>query len=181
MRFIATKLAGAYIIDLEEKIDHRGFFARTFCIQEFSAHGLKPTVAQINLALTHRQGSVRGLHYQVSPATEVKLMRCIRGAIYDVIVDLRLDSPTYLSHIGVELSADNRRSLYVPEMFAHGYQTLTDEAEILCLVSEPYTQGCERGLRYDDPALAIEWPLPIADLSVKDASWEYLKTSELGV
>jgi dTDP-4-dehydrorhamnose 3,5-epimerase len=181
MRFTETKLKGAFILDLEERHDRRGFFARSFCTAEFRAHGLKPTVAQCNLALTHQQGAMRGLHYQVAPATEAKLMRCIRGAIYDVIVDLRPDSPTYLEHIGVELSAENRRSLYVPELFAHGYQTLTDNAEILCHVSEPYTPGCERGLRYDDPILGIEWRLPVSEISEKDAAWELLETRKLGV
>lgn len=181
MRFTETQLQGAFVIDLEERHDHRGFFARTFCTEEFAAHHLKSTVAQCNLAFTHKKGTIRGLHYQVAPATEAKLMRCIRGAIFDVIVDMRPDSPTYLSYVGVELSADNRRSLYVPELFAHGYQTLTDDAEILCQVSEAYTPGYERGLRYNDPLLGIEWPLEVTEVSQKDAAWELLETIELGV
>ncbi|MFN5873611.1 MAG: dTDP-4-dehydrorhamnose 3,5-epimerase family protein, partial [Aphanizomenon sp.] len=136
MIFTSTKLAGAFIIDLEEKPDSRGFFARTFCADEFLAHGLKPTVAQCNLSFNHKKGTLRGMHYQTLPAAETKLIRCTQGAIYDVIVDMRPESPTYLSHIGVELSAENRRALYVPEMFAHGYQALTDGAEVVYQVGE---------------------------------------------
>lgn len=174
MRFTETQLPGAFILDLEPHQDQRGLFARTFCTTEFLAHGLNPQVMQCNLAVTHTQGTIRGLHYQVAPATEVKLIRCIRGAIYDVIVDMRPDSPTYLSYIGIELSAGNQRSLYVPELFAHGYQTLTDDVEILAQVSQIYTPGAERGIRYDDPAIDIEWPLPITEISQKDAAWHLL-------
>src|SRR5829696_6404953 len=126
MRFVETSLKGAFILELEERPDDRGFFARTFCASEFAGHGLKPVVAQCNLSFNHRAGTMRGMHYQVPPAAETKLVRCTRGAVYDVIVDLRPESPTYLKHVGVELTADNRRQLYVPEMFAHGYQALTD-------------------------------------------------------
>lgn len=175
MQFIRTKLKDAFIIDLEPKSDHRGFFARTFCAQEFEAHGLKPVVAQCNLSFNHKQGTLRGMHYQVSPATETKLVRCTQGAIYDVIVDMRPDSLTYLQHIGVELTAQNRRALYVPEMFAHGYQTLTDEVEVTYQVGEFYTPGYERGLRYDDPVLGIEWPLSVSEISAKDGAWSLLE------
>ncbi|AFZ29900.1 dTDP-4-dehydrorhamnose 3,5-epimerase [Gloeocapsa sp. PCC 7428] len=180
MRFIETSLKGAYIIDLEEKPDHRGFFARTYCAEEFAAHGLKATVAQCNLSFNHYKGTLRGMHYQVAPACETKLVRCIAGAIYDVIVDMRPDSPTYLQHIGVELTAQNRRALYVPEMFAHGYQALTDGAEVVYQVGEFYTPGYERGLRYDDPVLAIDWPLPVSEISAKDASWALLDSLLVG-
>ncbi|NET02910.1 MAG: dTDP-4-dehydrorhamnose 3,5-epimerase [Sphaerospermopsis sp. SIO1G2] len=181
MIFIETKLAGAFIIDLEEKSDHRGFFARTFCAQEFSNHGLKPTVAQCNLSFNHKKGTLRGMHYQILPAAETKLIRCTQGAIYDVIVDMRPDSPTYLAHIGVELTAENRRALYVPEMFAHGYQALTDGAEVVYQVGEFYTPGYERGLRYDDPILEISWPLSVTEISEKDRNWELLESGLVGV
>lgn len=181
MQFTKTKLEGAFIIDLELKQDHRGFFARTFCAEEFKTHGLKPVVAQCNLSFNHKRGTLRGMHYQVPPAAETKLLRCTQGSIYDVIVDMRPDSPTYLQHIGVELSAQNRRALYVPEMFAHGYQALTDGAEVVYQVGEFYTPGYERGLRYNDPLLEIEWPLPISEISAKDAAWPLLETVPLGV
>jgi dTDP-4-dehydrorhamnose 3,5-epimerase len=171
MIFTQTKLKDAYIIDLELRADDRGAFARTFCAQEFEAHGLKPTVAQCNLSFNHKAGTLRGMHYQLTPAAETKLVRCTKGAIYDVIIDMRPDSPTYLQHIGVELTADNRRALYVPEMFAHGYQALTDGAEVVYQVGEFYTPGYERGLRYDDPAFGIEWPMPVTVISTKDAAW----------
>ncbi|MES1021726.1 dTDP-4-dehydrorhamnose 3,5-epimerase [Gloeocapsa sp. BRSZ] len=180
MKFTQTPFKGAYIIDLEEKPDQRGFFARTYCAEEFQAHGLKATVAQCNLSFNHYKGTLRGMHYQVSPACETKLVRCIQGAIYDVIVDMRPDSPTYLEHIGVELSAQNRRALYVPEMFAHGYQALSDGAEVVYQVGEFYTPGYERGLRYDDPVLGIDWPLPVSEVSAKDASWSLLDSLLVG-
>jgi dTDP-4-dehydrorhamnose 3,5-epimerase len=171
MRFTETKLQGAFIIELEERSDSRGFFARTFCAREFEEHGLKPAVVQCNMSYNHKKGTMRGMHYQIAPATEAKLVRCTRGAVYDAIVDLRPDSPTYLEYIGVELSADNRKAMYVPEMFAHGYLTLTDGAEVFYQVSEFYTPGTERGLRYNDPALKIEWPVAIEVISDKDAAW----------
>ncbi len=171
MKFTETKLKGAFILDLEPHEDSRGFFARTFCQKEFEAHGLKPIVAQCNCSFNHKKGTLRGMHYQIPPAAETKLVRCTRGAVYDVIVDLRPDSPTYLQHIGVELTEHNRRQLYVPEMFAHGYLTLTDGAEVTYQVGEFYTPGYERGIRFDDPALKIEWPIPIEVISEKDANW----------
>lgn len=171
MIFTETHLKGAFIIDLEERRDHRGFFARTFCAREFEAHGLKPMVAQANLSFNHRRGTLRGLHFQRPPAAETKLVRCTAGAIHDVIVDLRPESPTYLQHVGVELSAANRRALYVPEMFAHGYITLTDGAEVIYQVGEFYTPGAEGGLRWDDPALGIDWPVAVEVISEKDAAW----------
>ncbi|MEM8831303.1 MAG: dTDP-4-dehydrorhamnose 3,5-epimerase [Cyanobacteria bacterium P01_G01_bin.19] len=176
MKFTETKLKGAFIVALEPRTDHRGFFSRTFCAQEFAAHNLKPAVAQCNLSFNYTKGTLRGMHYQLPPATETKFIRCTKGAIYDVIVDLREDSPTYLQHIGVELSEENRLALYVPEMFAHGYQALTDNTEIFYQVSEFYTPNRERGMRYDDPVLEISWPLPISEISDKDANWSLLKT-----
>ncbi len=175
MKFTATDIEGVAIIDLELRSDDRGFFARSFCQDEFTDHGLLPMVAQCNISHNHRAGTLRGMHYQLEPATEAKLVRCISGAIIDQIVDLRPESPTYLQHVSVELSASNRRSLYVPPMFGHGYQTLVDDAEVLYQVSERYTPGQERGLRYNDPALGLHWPLDVTAISEKDNSWPLLE------
>ena len=172
MKFRELGLAGAFIVEPERFEDERGFFARAFCRNEFDGQGLNSSVAQCNVAFNARKGTLRGLHYQVPPHAEAKFIRCIRGAIYDVIVDLRHDSPTYLQHFGLELSSENRSALYVPERFAHGYQALTDNAEVFYQVSEFYAPGAERGIRYDDPAIRIEWPLPVTVISDKDASWE---------
>ena len=171
MNITTTPLSGVAVIDLERKEDDRGFFARTFDRKEFADAGLEPLVEQCNLSYNHKAGTLRGMHYQVAPATEAKLVRCTAGAIVDVIVDVRPDSPTYLEHYAIELSADNRRALYVPPMFAHGYQALTDGAEVSYQVSEAYTPGTERGLRHDDPALGLSWPLPVSVISPKDAGW----------
>jgi dTDP-4-dehydrorhamnose 3,5-epimerase len=171
VRFTETELEGAWIVELEERTDDRGFFARAFCKQEFEDHGIPSNVVQANVSYNHRAGTLRGMHYQVPPVTETKFIRCVNGAVYDVIVDLRPDSPTYLQHVGVELSATNRRALYVPGLFAHGFVTLTDDAEVLYLVGEFYTPGHERGIRHDDPAFGIDWPRPVEVISPKDASW----------
>ena len=171
MRYTPTGLDGCVVVELELREDDRGFFARTFDREEFLAAGLEPVVEQCNLSFNHRAGTLRGMHYQVAPATEAKLVRCTAGAIVDVIVDVRPDSPTYLQHFSIELTADNRRALYVPPMFAHGYQALTDGAEVSYQVSEAYTPGTERGLRHDDPALGLSWPLPVSVVSAKDAAW----------
>ncbi|CAM3526469.1 dTDP-4-dehydrorhamnose 3,5-epimerase [Deinococcus frigens] len=179
MIFTETKLKGAFIIDLELREDERGGFARTFCMNEFEAHGLKPQVAQCNLSFNHKAGTLRGMHYQLAPAAETKLVRCTRGAIVDVIVDLRPESDTYLEHVAVELNDDNRRALYVPELFAHGYQALSDGAEVSYQVGEFYTPGSERGLRYDDPRLGIQWPMPVSVISEKDAAWPLLKADAM--
>lgn len=178
MRFTETKLPGAFVIDVEQQYDHRGFFARTFCRNEFEAYGLTTEFVQSNLLFNYKKGTLRGLHYQVAPATEVKLIRCTQGVIYDVIVDMRPNSPTYLSHIAVELSAENKRSLYIPELFAHGFQTLTDEAEVLLQVSTFLIPDCAKGLRYDDPVLQIDWPVPVTEISQKDTSWSLLELSQ---
>lgn len=178
MIFHETKLKGAFIVDLDKKDDDRGFFARAFCSREFEEHGLRPQVVQANMSYNHKKGAVRGMHYQVSPASEPKFIRCISGAIWDVIIDMRPDSPTYLQHIGVELSAENRRAIYVPDMFAHGNQALTDGAELLYLVGEFYTPGCERGVRFDDPVIGIEWPLPVTVISENDQSWPLLDVKD---
>jgi dTDP-4-dehydrorhamnose 3,5-epimerase len=181
MIFTETKLKSAFTIDPEIREDHRGGFARTFCAQEFEAHGLKPTVAQCNMSYNHKAGTLRGMHYQVAPACETKLVRCTKGAIYDVIIDMRPESPTYMQHIGVELTESNRRALYVPEMFAHGYQALTDDAEVVYQVGEFYTPGYERGLRYNDPVFGIEWPMDVTVISEKDAAWALFEAVTVGV
>jgi dTDP-4-dehydrorhamnose 3,5-epimerase len=178
MNFTETKLEGAFIIDLDLKEDNRGFFARAFCQHEFEEHGLKPVIAQANLAFNRRKGSVRGMHFQFPPTAETKLVRCTRGAILDIIVDLRPESPTYLDHVAVELTADNHRALYVPERFAHGYQVLEDVTETSYQVGEFYTPESEGGLRYDDPALGLTWPLPVTEMSDKDRVWALLEEVE---
>jgi dTDP-4-dehydrorhamnose 3,5-epimerase len=174
MRFIATTLAGACIVEPEPHKDNRGLFARTFCAREFQNHGLTSAFVQCNSSWNARKGTVRGLHYQISPSSEAKLVRCTAGALWDVIVDLRPDSPTYLQHFGVELSSTNRRALYIPEMFAHGFQTLEDGTEVFYQMSDFYTPELARGLRYDDPKLAIKWPLAAVCISDKDQTWELL-------
>jgi dTDP-4-dehydrorhamnose 3,5-epimerase len=178
MRFTETKLAGAYIIDLERREDDRGFFARAFCQREFAEHGLNTRIAQSNVAFNRDTGTLRGMHFQFPPAAETKLVRCTRGAIVDVIVDVRPESPTYLEHVAVELTAENGRALYVPERFAHGYQVLADETETSYQVGEFYAPEVEGGLRYDDPRLGLEWPLPVLEMSEKDRGWLLLDEYE---
>jgi dTDP-4-dehydrorhamnose 3,5-epimerase len=174
MIFTETKLEGAFIIDLQPHNDNRGFFARAFCQKEFEEHGLKPVIAQANLAFNHLKGTVRGMHFQFPPAAETKTVRCTRGAIVDIIVDLRPESPTFLQHIEVELTEDNHRAIYVPERFAHGYQVLADKTETSYQVGEFYTPGTEGGLLYNDPGLGLSWPLPVASISEKDKGWASL-------
>jgi dTDP-4-dehydrorhamnose 3,5-epimerase len=178
MKFTETNLKGAFIVDLEPRGDERGFFARSFCQKEFEAHGLKPLIAQANISFNYRRGTVRGMHFQFPPAAETKFVRCSRGAIVDVIVDLRPESPTYLQHVAVELTAENRRGLYVPERFAHGYQVLEDNTETTYQVGEFYTPAAESGIRYSDPRLAIDWPLAASDMSDKDQNWPLLDVAE---
>lgn len=177
MEFQTTRIDGAYLVDLKKIGDERGFFARAFCQHEFEAQHLNGNVVQANMSFNSAKGTVRGMHYQVAPALETKLVRCIRGSIVDTIVDMRPDSPTYLNHLTVELDAENRRALFVPAMCAHGFQTLEDDTEVMYLVSGFYTPDCERGLRADDPALNIAWPLPVANRSDKDAQWPLIKNS----
>lgn len=178
MQFTETKLAGAFIIDLERREDERGFFARAFCQREFADHGLNTRIAQSNVAFNRDAGTLRGMHFQFPPAAETKLVRCTRGAIVDMIVDVRPESPTYLEHVAVELSAENGRALYVPERFAHGYQVLADETETSYQVGEFYAPEVEGGLRYDDPRLGLEWPLPVLEMSEKDRGWLLLDEYE---
>ena len=172
MIFRETELPGAFVVDLEPLQDERGFFARAWSASEFAERGLSSSLVQANIAFNHRRGTVRGLHYQVAPHAEDKLVRCTRGAIFDVAVDLRPDSPTYMRWTGVELSAENRTMLYVPKGCAHGYQTLEDETEALYHVTAAYEPAAERGLRWDDPAIGIAWrDLGEPILSEKDRSW----------
>lgn len=178
MIFKETSLAGAFIIDLERRTDERGFFARTFCQKEFAEHGLKPHIAQTNVAFNQHRGTLRGMHFQYPPAAETKLVRCTRGAILDIIVDLRPESATYLQHIAVELTADNHTALYVPERFAHGYQVLDDLTETSYQVGEFYTPAAEGGLKHDDPRLGLSWPLPVTEISPKDLAWRGLDEIE---
>jgi dTDP-4-dehydrorhamnose 3,5-epimerase len=178
MIFTETPLAGAFVIDLEARRDERGLFARTFCQREFTAHGLGPLVAQGNVSASRHKGTVRGLHFQYPPALESKLVRCTRGAIFDVIVDLRPESATYLRHFTVELTADNYRSIYVPDRCAHGQQALEDNSEIIYMVGGFYAPEAEGGLSVDDPRLAIAWPLPAIHRSRKDLSWPHLDVIE---
>ncbi len=175
MRFEPTKLAGAFIVETERHEDSRGFFARTFCANEFAERGLVSTFVQSSVSFNRQRGTLRGMHYQLPPACEAKLVRCTAGSLYDVIVDLRPGSPTYLQHIGVELTARNRRALYVPEMFAHGFQSLEDETEVFYQISAFFVPDKSTGLRHDDPRLRINWPLPVAVISEKDARWPLLK------
>jgi dTDP-4-dehydrorhamnose 3,5-epimerase len=176
--FTETKLKGAFTIDLERREDLRGFFARAFCQHEFEAHGLKSIIAQANVAHNVFKGTVRGMHFQYPPAAETKLVRCTRGAIFDIIVDLRPESPTYLDHVAVELNEDNQRALYVPERFAHGYQVLSDDTDTSYQVGEFYTPEVEAGLLYNDRRLALKWPLPLGIISDKDKKFRSLDEIE---
>jgi dTDP-4-dehydrorhamnose 3,5-epimerase len=170
--FAETAIPGACTIDLERREDDRGFFARAWDVGEFAAHGLSTRLVQANVSFNRFAGTLRGMHFQRAPHEEAKLVRCTRGAIYDAIVDLRPDSPAFKRWIGVELTEQNRRSLYVPEGCAHGYQTLTDETETFYLVSEAYAPESEGGVRWNDPAFAIQWPAAEERLlSPKDAAW----------
>ncbi|MEX0700802.1 MAG: dTDP-4-dehydrorhamnose 3,5-epimerase [Planctomycetales bacterium] len=168
MRFVETGLAGAYLIEPDPQADERGFFARTFCAEEFENRGLVHRFAQGGVACNHRRGTLRGLHFQAPPWEEAKLVRCVRGTVYDVIVDLRPDSATRGRWASAELSGDNRRTLYVPAGFAHGYLTLTDDAELHYMLSAPYRPEAARGVRFDDPAIGIDWPIPVAVISERD-------------
>lgn len=171
MKFIPTLLAGACLIGLEPAIDERGFFARSWCREEFLAHGLNAGVAQCSISFNQRKGTLRGMHYQDHPHTEAKLVRCSSGAIYDVIIDIRPASPTYKKWFAAELSANNRKMLYVPEGFAHGFQTLADESEVFYQISETYRPESARGLRWDDPQFGIAWPIAHPILSRRDRTF----------
>jgi dTDP-4-dehydrorhamnose 3,5-epimerase len=176
--FTETDISGAYIIDLERREDERGFFARGFCQHEFADHRLKPVIAQANVAYNKVRGTLRGMHFQVPPAAETKLVRVTKGAILDIIVDLRPESPTFLGNVAVELNDNDRRALYVPERFAHGYQVLVDGTETSYQVGEFYSPVHERALRFDDKRLGLQWPLPVTVISDKDRNAPLLNTWE---
>jgi dTDP-4-dehydrorhamnose 3,5-epimerase len=169
--FTETPLKGAFVIDIERRVDERGFFARSYCQQEFESRGLVQTTAQCNLAHNIKAGTLRGMHWRSLPSPEAKLVRVVRGAILDVIIDLRSDSPTYLQHVAVELNESNHRALYVPEMFAHGFQTLVDDTQLFYQMSEFYDSQYDRAARWNDPAFGIAWPLPNPIMNDRDRSY----------
>ncbi len=175
MIFTETPLHGACIITPERIMDHRGFFARAWCRKEFEAHGLSTVLTQSNISFNYKKGTLRGMHFQKPPHEEVKLIRCTAGSIYDVIIDLRPHSSTYMKWTAIELTAENRKMLYVPAGFAHGYQTLTDNSEVFYQVSQYYTPDAEGGVRWNDPAIQIEWPDGYRIISEKDQKWPDFK------
>jgi dTDP-4-dehydrorhamnose 3,5-epimerase len=179
MKFRETKLKGSYVIDLDKLHDERGYFARAWCQQEFCQHGLDATVVQCNVSQNPKKGTLRGLHYQDPPHAETKIVRCARGSVYDVIVDLRPDSGTFLQWIAEELSADNGRVLYIPKGLAHGFQSLEDNSMVFYQVSEFYARDYCRGLRWNDPQLKIHWPLDVAMISSQDKAWHDLDLAKL--
>jgi dTDP-4-dehydrorhamnose 3,5-epimerase len=169
--FTETKLPGAFVIEPEKHEDDRGFFARSFCREEFEAHGLNPNVAQCNISFNKRKGTLRGMHYQTAPFAEAKLVRCTAGSIYDVIIDLRSSSRTFKEHFATELSAANRRALYIPEEFAHGFQTLEDNTEVFYQMSQLYSAKQACGVRWDDPAFGIQWPQAQRIMNERDRNY----------
>lgn len=175
MIFKETELKGAYFINLEKNNDERGFFARSFCEKEFAAHNLKLSIRQSNISYNKKRGTLRGMHYQVAPHEEIKLVSCVRGAIYDVIIDLRLDSATYCKWFAIELNAQNYTSLYIPEGFAHGFQTLADDTVVLYQMSEFCHPECARGIRWNDAVFGIKWPIQEIILSERDKSYPLYK------
>jgi len=174
MIFTPISIDGAFLVELEPRADTRGSFARAFCLQEFEAQGISFQVAQCNLAHTHRAGVVRGLHYQEKPAEEQKFVRCVTGAVFDVLVDMRPASPTYRTVYTVRLDSENRLALFIPGGIAHGYQALADATEFLYMTDQFYAPGLEQGVRYSDPALGVEWPLPPRDVADRDKQWPLL-------
>ena len=181
MNFAKLPLAGAYVIELEQFLDERGLFARTFCKEEFATIGFHKQIVQINHSVTRQKGAVRGMHYQLPPACEAKIIRCVQGEVFDVMVDIRATSPTFMQWHGVVLSKDNLRMVYIPAGFAHGFQSLTDNVELIYLSSAFYSPEYERGLRFDDPALAIKWPLPVSVISPKDQGCLFIDCNFKGI
>lgn len=171
MIFHETRLQGAFTIEIERFEDHRGSFARTFCRKEFEVHGLEGDFVQANVSVNHAKGTLRGMHYQLPPFDEVRLVRCSRGALYDVMIDLRPDSPTRGQWFATELSQDNGRAVFVPRRFAHGFITLADNTEAVYFISQYFAPQAERGIRHDDPQIAVRWPIPVQHISDKDRSW----------
>lgn len=178
MIFRKTSLAGALVIEPEKREDQRGFFARTYCREEFAAHGLNPEIAQCNVSFNKRKGTLRGMHYQAPPFAEAKLVRCTAGAIFDVIIDLRKSSETFLQHFAVELCASSGKMLYIPEGFAHGFQTLLDDTEVFYQMSQPYAPQCARGVRWNDPSFGIAWPPAERTIVERDRTYPDFVTSE---
>jgi dTDP-4-dehydrorhamnose 3,5-epimerase len=178
MIFTETPLSGVYVVELEKRGDDRGFFARTFCAREFSEHGLQTQFVQINTSSSADPGTIRGLHYQRPPAEETKLIRCIQGALWDVVVDVRPCSPTYLQSVGVELSAENGKQMYVPKGFAHGFMTLQPNTIAVYMADAYYTPDLEEGFRWNDPGLSVTWPLPATVVSKKDKTWPLLQDTD---
>ena len=166
-----TKLSGAFVVRLKKIEDERGYFARGWCSRLFAEHGLSPQMVQLNTGFSHRRGTVRGMHYQLAPHAEAKFVRCTRGAIFDVIIDLRPESPTFKQWLGVELTQDNGQMLYAPDGCAHGYQTLQDDSEMYYMTSAAYAPAAARGVRYNDPTFGIEWPMPVSLISSADRTW----------
>ena len=181
MIFKETKLKGAYIIEIEPIEDERGFFARSFCEEEFKEHGLNPHIAQCNISYNEKKGTLRGMHYQAAPYEEAKLVRCTKGAIYDVIIDLRPDSPTFKQWVATELAVDNHRILYIPEGVGHGFQTLKDDTVVFYQISEAYHPECSRGVGWDDPSFRIKWPLEPILLSSRDRSFKLFRDDVNGM
>lgn len=175
MKFIETKLKGAYIIELEPIEDERGFFARSFCIDEFKKNGIDFKIVQCNISHNKKKGALRGMHYQVAPHQEAKLVSCIKGAIYDVIIDLRKNSPNYGQWVAVELNEENKKMFFIPKGFAHGFQTLTDNCEVQYFMLEFYSPEYGSGVRYNDPFFNIKWPIKNPILSEKDKNWPLIK------
>lgn len=181
MIFTPTELAGSYIIDLEPGSDERGWFARYYCKKEFQQIGHTKEWVQMNHSVTHKKGALRGMHFQLAPFKEIKLLRCIAGSVYDVIVDLRKDSPSFLQWTGVELSAANKKMLYIPEGFAHGFQCLENNCELTYHHSEYYTPGSEAGINYNDPTISIKWQLPVTVISERDEKHPFLDKNFKGI
>ncbi len=181
MIFTPTTLQGSYLVGLEPFMDERGWFARTYCKNEFAAIGHTAEWVQLNHSVTNKKGAIRGMHYQLPPFSEIKMVRCIAGVVFDVIIDLRKGSPTFLKWFGTELSAANKIILYIPEGFAHGFQTLTDDCELIYHHSQFYTPGVEAGIRYDEPRINIEWPLPVVTMSERDKQHLFLDKEFKGI
>jgi dTDP-4-dehydrorhamnose 3,5-epimerase len=181
MRFIPTPLNGLYVIEIEPISDSRGWFARTFCKSEFEAIGHSKEWVQMNHTYTVKKGTIRGMHFQLPPHEEIKMVRCIAGVVYDVVIDIRKESATFLQWFGMEISATNRKMIYIPEGFAHGFQTLTDNCELVYNHSAFYAPGVEAGIRYDDPEINIQWPLPVSDISQRDSAHPLLNKSFKGI
>ncbi|MEO5754815.1 MAG: dTDP-4-dehydrorhamnose 3,5-epimerase family protein [Chthoniobacterales bacterium] len=171
MIFTETPLKGAFVIDLEPHRDARGFFARSYCRRQFEAHGLNPAIAQCNFSFNQTRGTVRGMHFQKAPARETKLVRCVRGGIHDVIIDLRPESPTYCQPFTIKLNAETYRALFIPELFAHGFQSLLDDTLVEYQMGDYYAPENGSGFRHDDPAFAIQWPLAVSSISEQDMTW----------